>query len=98
MSIGPRAHRRVTGSAQCCYNIVSATQRGHYLTPKNMSGARLKGARCQEMVGPVRRKRLGIAVCHCHEEMYLADVAEDAARRRAWRAKFDPGPLPNSGE
>ncbi len=56
------------------------------------------GACCRKLVSPETRQRLGVFVCGTHEPMFHADVKRDAELRQALRDKYDPGPLPNTGE
>ena len=52
-----------------------------------------RGAKCRQKCSKERIARIGLPICHLHEQAYMDDVAEDARRRVAIRARLDPGPL-----
>lgn len=56
------------------------------------------GGRCRRGVSPKEIAERGLPLCNGHWSVFCRDVAEDAARRKALRAKYDPGPLPLNEE
>jgi hypothetical protein len=77
-----------------CICTVERTERKASEYPSHRQAARRKGAQCSAHVSPDRIQKMGgLPICKAHEGQWERHVAEDEKRRKALRAKYDPGPL-----
>ena len=86
------ADLRTRGWKYCVYDVTRSVEAVDYGYKRQSQ--RRKGDRCRHIVHPKAIAKLGLPICRRHEEMFMADMAEDETRRKAMRAKYDPGPLP----
>jgi hypothetical protein len=85
---GPRGR----GWRRCICTVETTTGKAKE-NPSGREAARKKGSQCSVHVSPDRIKKIGLPICPAHEGSWRRLVAEDEERRKALRAKYDPGPL-----